>query len=143
MLKESQDDRGDHRAGRGAGYRQGRVGVLRAGARPGRVGAAGCRRSRTYSTMTRSLQGLAERLLDVGGDPGGDGGHQRLLEAAVLPAGGAGLEPWLVNAKDVKHLPGRPKTDRLDAVWLCKVAERQMIRPELRAPARRSAGCGI
>src|SRR3712207_4037606 len=31
--------------------------------------------------------------------------------------------------KDVKHLPGRPKTDRLDAVWLCKVAERGMLRP--------------
>jgi transposase len=26
-----------------------------------------------------------------------------------------GLDPWLVNARDVKHLPGRPKTDRLDA----------------------------
>ena len=38
-----------------------------------------------------------------------------------------GLEPWLVNAKDVKHLPGRPKTDVLDSVWLCKVAERQML----------------
>ena len=36
-----------------------------------------------------------------------------------------GLQPWLVNAKDVRHLPGRPKTDVLDAVWLCKVAERQ------------------
>ncbi len=23
-----------------------------------------------------------------------------------------GLDPWLVNAKDVKHLPGRPKSDR-------------------------------
>ena len=41
---------------------------------------------------------------------------------------------WLVNAKDVKHLPGRPKTDRLDAVWLCKVAERQMIRPSFVPP---------
>jgi len=40
-----------------------------------------------------------------------------------------GFDTWLVNAKDVKHLPGRPKTGRLDAVWLCKVAERQMIRP--------------
>jgi hypothetical protein len=29
-----------------------------------------------------------------------------LLEAA-------GFETWLVNAKDVKHLPGRPKTDLL------------------------------
>jgi transposase len=45
-----------------------------------------------------------------------------------------GLEVWLVNARDVKHLPGRPKTDRLDAVWLCKVAERQMLRPSFVPP---------
>ena len=53
--------------------------------------------------------------------------HFYLLEAA-------GFEVWLVNAKDVKHLPGRPKTDKLDAVWLCKVAERQMIRPSFVPP---------
>jgi len=46
-----------------------------------------------------------------------------------------GFEVWLCNAKDVKHLPGRPKTDRLDAVWLCKIAERQMIRPSFVPPA--------
>ena len=46
----------------------------------------------------------------------------------------AGLDPWLVNAKDVKHLPGRPKTDRLDAVWLAKLAERQMLRPSFVPP---------
>lgn len=50
-----------------------------------------------------------------------------LLEAA-------GFETWLVNARDVKHLPGRPKTDRLDAVWPCKVAERQMLRPSFVPP---------
>jgi transposase len=44
------------------------------------------------------------------------------------------FQTWLVNAKDVKHLPGRPKTDRLDAVWLCKVAERQMLRPSFVPP---------
>ena len=44
------------------------------------------------------------------------------------------FETWLVNAGDVKHLPGRPKTDRLDAVWLCKVAERQMLRPSFVPP---------
>src|SRR4029453_7025328 len=32
-----------------------------------------------------------------------------------------GLVVWLVNARDVKHLPGRPKTDKLDAVWLAKL----------------------
>jgi Transposase. len=45
-----------------------------------------------------------------------------------------GFETWLVNARDVKHLPGRPKTDKLDAVWLAKVAERQMIRPSFVPP---------
>jgi transposase len=50
-----------------------------------------------------------------------------LLEAA-------GFETWLVNARDVKHLPGRPKTGKLDAVWRCKVAERQMIRPSFVPP---------
>ena len=40
----------------------------------------------------------------------------------------AGLEVWLVNARDVKHLPGRPKTDKLDCVWLCKLNERGMLR---------------
>jgi transposase len=45
-----------------------------------------------------------------------------------------GFEAWLVNAKDVKHLPGRPKTDKLDCIWLCKVAERQMIRPSFVPP---------
>ncbi len=35
---------------------------------------------------------------------------------------------WLVNAKDVKHLPGRGKSDREDSVWLCKLNERGMLR---------------
>jgi transposase len=50
-----------------------------------------------------------------------------LLEAA-------GFETWLVNAKDVRHLPGRPKTDKLDSVWLCKVGERQMLRASFVPP---------
>jgi transposase len=46
-----------------------------------------------------------------------------------------GFEVWLVNARDVQHLPGRPKTDKIDAVWLCKVAERGMVRPSFVPPA--------
>ncbi|MGA1827647.1 IS110 family transposase [Microbacterium sp.] len=30
--------------------------------------------------------------------------------------------------------PARPKTDVLDAVWLCKIAERQMLRPSFVPP---------
>jgi transposase len=40
----------------------------------------------------------------------------------------AGLEVWLVNARDVKHLPGRTKSDREDCIWLCKLNERGMLR---------------
>jgi transposase len=40
----------------------------------------------------------------------------------------AGLEVWLVNARDFKHLPGRGKSDRLDCVWHCKLNERGMLR---------------
>jgi transposase len=39
-----------------------------------------------------------------------------------------GLVVWLVNARDVKQVPGRPKTDRLDSVWLAKLNERGMLR---------------
>ena len=46
-----------------------------------------------------------------------------------------GLVVWLVNARDVKHLPGRPKTDKLDAVWLAKLSERGMLRPSFIPPA--------
>jgi len=42
---------------------------------------------------------------------------------------GAGLTVWLVNAKQVKNVPGRPKSDKLDAVWLAKLAERSMLSP--------------
>jgi transposase len=41
----------------------------------------------------------------------------------------------LVNARDVKNAPGRPKTDKLDAVWLAKLTERGMLRPSFVPPA--------
>jgi len=88
----------------------------------------------THSTMTRALTELANHLVDRGVE-------RVVMEATsdywkpvfyLLEA--HGLNPWLVNARDVKHLPGRPKTDVLDAVWLCKVAERQMLRPSFVPP---------
>jgi transposase len=46
-----------------------------------------------------------------------------------------GVTVWLVNANDVKQVPGRPKTDKLDAVWLAKLNERGMLRPSF-VPAK-------
>ncbi|MFI7700589.1 IS110 family transposase [Nonomuraea sp. NPDC049480] len=89
----------------------------------------------SYATMTRSLLGMADHLRALGVT-------RVVMEATsdywkpvfyLLEA--AGFETWLVNARDVKHLPGRAKTDRIDAAWLCKVAERQMLRPSFVPPA--------
>lgn len=51
-----------------------------------------------------------------------------LLEAA-------GLSVQLVNARDVKNVPGRAKTDKLDAVWLAKLTEKGLLRPSFVPPA--------
>ncbi|MGH3627066.1 MAG: IS110 family transposase, partial [Sciscionella sp.] len=50
-----------------------------------------------------------------------------LLEAA-------GLNVQLVNARDIKNAPGRPKTDKLDSVWQAKMTERGMLRPSFVPP---------
>jgi transposase len=88
---------------------------------------------RTVSTMTAALLELGDWLADLG--------VTRVVMEATSDYWRAPFylledrfETWLVNAHDVKHLPGRPKTDRLDAVWLCKVAERQMLRPSFVPP---------
>jgi transposase len=88
---------------------------------------------RTTSTMTAALLALGDWLAGLG--------VTRVVMEATSDYWRAPFylledrfETWLVNAKDVKHLPGRPKTDRLDAVWLCKVAERQMLRPSFVPP---------
>jgi hypothetical protein len=49
-------------------------------------------------------------------------------EAVTQCDAGSHLDCWLVDARDVKNVPGRPKTDGADAVWLAKVAERGMCR---------------
>jgi transposase len=51
-----------------------------------------------------------------------------LLEAA-------GLDVQLVNSRDVKNVPGRPKTDKPDCVWQAKLTERGMLRPSFVPPA--------
>jgi transposase len=88
---------------------------------------------RTVATTTRSLLELRDWLTC-------QGVTLCVMEATsaywkppfYLP--GDGIECWVVNARDVKNVPGRPKTDRLDAVWLAKLAERGMLRPSFVPP---------
>jgi hypothetical protein len=67
----------------------------------------------THSTMTRALTELANHLVDLGVE-------RVVMEATsdywkpvfyLLEA--HGLDPWLVNAREVKSVPGRAKTDVL------------------------------
>jgi transposase len=80
-------------------------------------------------SMTAAILRLAEELVGMGVE-------RTVMESTsdywrpffyLLEA--SGLEVWLVDARAVKQVPGRPKTDKLDAVWLAKLNERGMLRP--------------
>jgi transposase len=89
---------------------------------------------RAYPTTTSALLEMADwfrcwRVSRVVMESTSDywKGAYYLLEAE-------GFECWLVNARDVKNVPGRAKTDKADSVWLAKVAERGMCAPSLVHP---------
>ena len=46
-----------------------------------------------------------------------------------------GLAVQLVSASQAKNLKGRPKTDRLDAMWLARLTQWGMLRPSFVPPA--------
>jgi len=105
--------------------------VPRQGSKPG------ARVSRVWevSATTRAVMGLAAQLVDLGIQKvtvESTSDYWRiwfyLLEAA-------GLDVQLVNARDAKNVPGRPKTDKLDSVWDAKLTERGMLRPSFVPPA--------
>jgi transposase len=93
-----------------------------------------CQEVREYGTTTGALLTLAGHL------------HRHGVTLVVMEATSDYWKPvfylleaegftcWLLNARHVKNVPGRPKTDKLDAVWLAKVAERGMCRPSLVHP---------
>jgi transposase len=102
---------------------------------PGREG--GRRRSRIEEVTARvtAVAALAERLL-------AEGVALVLLESTsdywrvwyyTLEA--AGLSVQLVNSAHARQLAGRPKTDRLDAQWLARLAEMGLLRPSFVPPA--------
>lgn len=101
-----------------------------------RVGAPGRRVSRVWDVpaTTRAVMALADQLVALGVEKvtvESTSDYWRiwfyLLEAA-------GLDVQLVNARDVRNVPGRPKTDKLDAVWLAKLTEKGLLRPSFVPP---------
>jgi transposase len=47
----------------------------------------------------------------------------------------AGLDVQLVSASQARQLSGRPKTDKLDAMWLARLTENGLLRPSFVPPA--------
>jgi transposase len=100
-------------------------------------GAGGRRTSRVWQVpaTTNAISDLAGQLVELGIEKvtvESTSDYWRiwyyLLEAT-------GLDVQLVNARDVKNVPGRPKTDKLDAVWLAKLTEKGLLRPSFVPPA--------
>ena len=58
-----------------------------------------------------------------------------LLEAA-------GLDVQLVNARDIKNAPGRPKTDAVDASWLGELLECGLLKGSFIPPGGYQGGPG-
>jgi transposase len=83
--------------------------------------------TRTYGTTRRDLDSLADWLRSwdvttVGMEATGD-----YWKPVFFLLESRGLDCELYNAAQVKALPGRPKTDRADSIWLAKITERGMI----------------
>jgi transposase len=94
-------------------------------------------------TRVQLVNATTNAILELGGHLAAEGIEKVTLESTsdywriwfyLLEA--AGLDVQLVRAQDVKQAPGRPKTDKLDAVWLAKLTERGMLRPSFVPPAQ-------
>jgi hypothetical protein len=87
-----------------------------------------------YGTTTGALLTLADRLHNLGVTLVAMEATSDYWKPVFYLLEAEGFTCWLLNAKHVKNVPGRPKTDKLDAVWLAKVVERGMCRPSLVHP---------
>ncbi len=83
---------------------------------------------------TNAVMALADQLAEAGIERVVVESTSDYWRPFVYLLSAAGLTVWLVNARDVKAVPGRPKTDKLDAVWLAKLNERGMLRPSFVPP---------
>ena len=100
-------------------------------------GQSGRRVSRVWdiSATTGAVADLGEQLVDLGVERVSVESTSDYWRIFYYLLEAAGVEVQLVNARDVKKAPGRPKTDRLDAVWLAKLTEKGLPRPSFVPPA--------
>jgi transposase len=83
--------------------------------------------TRTFGTTRRELLDLADWLRSWGVTKIGMEATSDYWKPVFFLLESRGFDCELYNAAQVKALPGRPKTDRADSVWLAKITERGMI----------------
>jgi transposase len=101
---------------------------------PAREGGRRASRLEDVPATAKAIAALAARLL-------ADGVELVVMESTsdywriwfyLLEA--AGLNVQLVSSSQARQLAGRPKTDRLDAQWIARLAEMGLLRPSLVPP---------
>jgi transposase len=83
--------------------------------------------TRAFGTTRRQLLDLADWLRSWGVTTAGMEATGDYWKPVFFLLESCELNCELYNAAQVKALPGRPKTDRADSVWLAKITERGMI----------------
>ncbi|MDA8265802.1 MAG: IS110 family transposase [Actinomycetota bacterium] len=84
---------------------------------------------------TNAIAGLADELFEMGIERVVLESTSDYWRAFFYLLEARGICVWLVNAREVRNVPGRPKTDKLDSIWLCKLNERGMLRPSFVPPS--------
>src|SRR6266702_1919184 len=83
--------------------------------------------TRTFGTTRRELESLGDWLTCWGVTKIGMEATSDYWKPVFFLLESRGFDCQLYNAAQVKALPGRPKTDRADSIWLAKIVERGMI----------------
>jgi transposase len=83
--------------------------------------------TRTFGTTRKELLALADWLRCWGVTKLGMEATGDYWKPVFFLLESRGFDCELYNAAQVKALPGRPKTDRADSIWLARITERGMI----------------
>lgn len=83
--------------------------------------------TRTFGTTRRELESLADWLRSWEVSTAGMEATGDYWKPVFFLLESRGLDCQLYNSAQVKALPGRPKTDRADSIWIAKITERGMI----------------
>src|SRR6266487_635547 len=90
--------------------------------------------TRAFATTRRELESLGDWLACWGVTKIGMEATSDYWKPVFFVLESRGFDCELYNAGQVKALPGRPKTDKLDSIWLARITERGSVRSSFVPP---------